>query len=915
MNTLFSRWQTKGRTGLVHSTLLLAMLLGNLPLTVAQAASPSTSIATCEAPATGNIGKVFLPVILSAGSNLVATAQSLPTTPLAIPRQLRYQVGKTYVYAWDLKISSKTVAYDSEGLHDNGTMTTYVRALADVSISEKGVDNVYTGQVVLRNPFVCSTDGTDQSVLDDPDFVKALKTPILFKQATNGVVTGVSLPADAPTQVTNLQKNVISALQMTLQAGTNNYEVEEQGGQGTYKATYKIEEKENNLHITKSYDQSDFSKLITQGAESKTMTMTVSTTTILDGAEGIARSVESNAEIASGIDNEPANASEGAYVGASVWTKIASHSQFTLKEVKATEVQASALPLETYVDSNLGMVLSEQSANRQGIDLTQVNLDNEFTDFESDLENSVHFVRILDLVSADSATLVLDKLKERLQLNSANDLLAKRYIDILAAVGTPYAQDILNGVLGNSAVGAADLAATLSITTQEQAMIDMVLLSSPTITTVNTVQGLSQDVMSPLQETAVSVLGATISNLADEDPTTAQLLTTGLVQSLSTMTETSDIELYLDAVGNTGLPSALSAISTYLSSTTSSTVQSASLQEDGDPNGVIKTAALLALRKIPGQAAENLLVAALNNANEEEATRLQAANALSSRPELSSLAATALQGYLSANLASPGLYRRYWNSSLGDSKLGVEFPGGLTVASPPKYYLYMYAYQRVNGFIWGRNFNIAQGELLSRGQQNGILFGAYLSLANNRIRRAWELNVPCSSSRSGTLWNGSMRILDLSFGVGVDGIGVTIAARVEGSASVDYVLSANICNINNSSASATITPRVSATAAGEGGLAVGLGIRKRVGGGIQGSLVNARLPVTANTSYNGSNFKFCANIRLIVPPLNARIYGFADAGFRPLGFFGPTIWKRILNVTVKNFSTPSIDRAIFDRCF
>ncbi len=168
MNTLFSRWQTKGRTGLVHSTLLLAMLLGNLPLTVAQAASPSTSIATCEAPATGNIGKVFLPVILSAGSNLVATAQSLPTTPLAIPRQLRYQVGKTYVYAWDLKISSKTVAYDSEGLHDNGTMTTYVRALADVSISEKGVDNVYTGQVVLRNPFVCSTDGTDQSVLDDP---------------------------------------------------------------------------------------------------------------------------------------------------------------------------------------------------------------------------------------------------------------------------------------------------------------------------------------------------------------------------------------------------------------------------------------------------------------------------------------------------------------------------------------------------------------------------------------------------------------------------------------------------------------------------------------------------------------------------------------------------------------------------
>jgi hypothetical protein len=311
------------------------------------------------------------------------------------------------------------------------------------------------------------------------------------------------------------------------------------------------------------------------------------------------------------------------------------------------------------------------------------------------------------------------------------------------------------------------------------------------------------------------------------------------------------------------------------------------------------------LRNIPGQEAEQLLVATLNNSAEEEAVRMQAASALAERLDLSEAASTALQNYQSASLASPGLYRRYWYGKLGGSKLGVEFPGGMTVASPPSYYLYIYAYQQANGLIWGRRFNVAQGSVLARGQSNSILFGAYLSLGGNRIRKQWEQTVPCSASRAGTIWQGYITFLDQTVSVPVAGIiTVDLTARIRGWAGLDYSLTANICNFNNSSASVLITPRVWATATGEASLSLAV---VRGGAGISATILNTRLPLSVSAAYNGSTFRFCGNIKVQTTPLSGRIYGFADV--RVLFW-----WKRVFEGTIWSWSSPSYTYTLWSSC-
>ncbi|MEZ4734725.1 MAG: hypothetical protein R3E79_47140 [Caldilineaceae bacterium] len=250
---------TKVFSGLI----VIALVLGYLPQGVARATSSATAPnAACERPTAGGGNTLFLPLIQNADPSLIASSFQDTSGSGAVPREIRYEVGKTYVYEWNLNVTSQTISRDAEGTHDDGTNLTVVRAWADILITAKSDDGVYDGQVLLRNPFICNKNHAEELVVNDMDIIQALQVPIRFQQTSKGIITTVSVPSDAPAQITNLQKGILNALQLTLQDGVTTYEAEEQGTQGTYKAAYTIEEDGSDLHIAKRFNLADFNTVI-----------------------------------------------------------------------------------------------------------------------------------------------------------------------------------------------------------------------------------------------------------------------------------------------------------------------------------------------------------------------------------------------------------------------------------------------------------------------------------------------------------------------------------------------------------------------------------------------------------------------------------------------------------------------------
>ena len=314
-------------------------------------------------------------------SSANATLGRLVNGTLQTPRQLDYQLNKTYRYTYDVSVTTTSFTRDAEGVNEQDGSKTILSAIAEVTITEKQADGQFVGQIILRDPFVCMTDGSHESKVDNSQFVNAFGTPILFKQMPSGVITSISLlPSSDPT-VTNMQKGVINALQMTLREDTDSYTAQEKGGQGTYVVDYTLEDKTDGLHIAKTYDQDSFSALVTQGDDSGSLSLDTSLVAVLDGSQGVLTSVKSTETVSSG-DGQAQPGSE--FSGVTTWTTAESTGALTLKEVKnADAARAAAVPLAAYEEGDLTPIFPEARSNRRGIDLANVNLDQEMAALEA----------------------------------------------------------------------------------------------------------------------------------------------------------------------------------------------------------------------------------------------------------------------------------------------------------------------------------------------------------------------------------------------------------------------------------------------------------------------------------------------------------------------------------------------------
>ncbi len=167
-----------------------------------------------------SIRTLFLPFTAGGGQAVAAVRATLHTEPQAAPRTLAYQVGKTYTYDWLMTSGIAFGTRSAEGVREDSRGETLIQGVAEIAITGKE-DTAFVGQVILRDPWLCSTsDGGPNGFVEDPALAAELLKPVVFQQLPSGVISQVQLPADISTDAANILKGILNNLQLTLMAAS-----------------------------------------------------------------------------------------------------------------------------------------------------------------------------------------------------------------------------------------------------------------------------------------------------------------------------------------------------------------------------------------------------------------------------------------------------------------------------------------------------------------------------------------------------------------------------------------------------------------------------------------------------------------------------------------------------------------------
>lgn len=902
-------------TRMLHLLLLLSMVVGPLALAApAQAAAPQSAPRAQAACATQHTLMLPLVVGTKATPTTAAAYQSAPGQFVAVQttaRTLDYALETTYTYAYQVVVRNSNFVRDREGARQTDSAVFVVRATAEMTILGRDASNDFTGQLRLLNPFLCSSDGAQDEIFDDAAFNAALATPLAFVQAPNGVVRSVSAPAGANPEAVNLQKGALNLLHMNLHPAQNSYAVAEIGGQGSYTATYQLEEKVDGLHIRKQYDQDDFSSLIAVGDTEAFLTIHEETGLILDGAQRVVRQANLTERIANGDDQLMDDGTGAGYEGISTYAEVNASGSLVLQGSAPANPAQRMRPTGALVEGGLGAALVEHTSTSYGAELDGVDLDNAFDLFEAEVAARVagestsltQLFSILDLILADQGNVVLDKLAVRLNAAAANSELALVYVDLAGMAGSPRAQEILAGVLGNdTAARSLGLSANFDQPTVEQALINVVSLSAPSAALRETVAALSKNQRTPVRRMALAAHGALLHHLLQDDPNTAQRLAGELTTALAQATDPDEIEALLDALGNAGVPASLDVIAGF---------------KDGavpDPAGggillpAVQFAALSAVRKIPGAGAENLLVAALEDPTVPGPTKVEVFKILKKRPDLSPNGKLAIENNNPLPPPVAGNFNQTWERWAGGENFGIHFPGGIKMEASSQAGVSLHGFQEIDGYVIKKKINIADASIvITPTPGNTFLVGAYMKLGNgNLIKKTYEQNVPCVYTQSGNLSQQNTTFYEGSTTVPVAGLLlVTFSFRTGGVFSVNYEYALSACNPLNMTAMARLIPAGNVYAAGEASVSFAV---VRGGAGVSATVLNTTIPIEANLSYTGNAYQFCTVVTANSNALTLRVYGFADR-IKLLGG-----WKRVFEGTIYQTTLGQFNWNLLNKC-
>jgi hypothetical protein len=534
-----------------------------------------------------------------------------------------------------------------------------------------------------------------------------------------------------------------------------------------------------------------------------------------------------------------------------------------------------------YEASSLHADLNDHVSNAFILDPAAVDLGQEFAELLAEPTNPAHIERFVALLKGDHEGLLLPQIHSALRERPEEDV-AGAYIDILGLAGTPEAQLLLlQEVLFTE---------SFNLLLQERALTHLVQVTAPEPAVIEGLQKLSADPASPLWAQTTLAAGALMETVNRQQPEVASRWLEQTVQQMLQSKESDSLEIYLNALGNAGLPAAVEIINPYL-------VHEAPW---------VRLSAVNALRKLPSDLTIAWLTERMNE--EPEALIREAATAILVEWNQATPTVTAA--------ATNGQWTRSWSPRVIDfGPLKVDLPGDITIKSPPNApALTLDSNQRVTAQLFGSPKNLFRARLLSDVMSGQRRFGAYFWIGNNTLLAQFQQNVGCTYQKSGTLWQGSQQFFQVSTSIPVVWIlTVDLTAQATGYARLTYNYQHDLCNGSALSAEGTITPEAWVNASGGAYLSLQL-----IRGGVvlSADILRGSLPVkgTVTLYQTGSNpprLSFCIDAKATLQPLSGRLS--ANAQRRRFIFFGG--WRDLGTWTIWSFSTPTKNWNLWVECW
>ncbi len=842
-------------------TILLRILL-LLSLTLSIPAPAFAQTAT-ESPDTSS--KIYLPSISNGGS---FTQQSQP------PPQLAYVVGNRYIYQWDLMVETRAKSQDTEGAKDDSNVS-WVKGIVQLQILSQATDGTYHIALSVYNPLIIASAQDEAATsVADPTITAALATPLLFQQTPTGAIREIQYNPEAPTSVLELQKGIVNFLQLSLQEGPT-YTVEEEGGQGRYRSHYTLIDNADQITITKTVDDSDFIEMVRSGSTDIAIRLQNQVKIDFDQIQGILQSVDVTETIST---DEPTElAAEEQETAGAVSFEVLTQGRLQFLQVQPATDNSITAASANYISGRLRANLLDAIDEPAEIDFDTNNLAQELQLFEQDQSNVTQMVRLAELARQNPSSQVVEAAALRMA-QVTDEQLRMMYTDLLVMAATVDAQQVIvQQILSNEQAGAV---------LQLHTLTQLADLKQPTPELIAHVTTLSQSNNAELQAQALLTLGGLANSLQQVDTQAATQITNNLVDQLQMTTSDEVRELLLLAVGNAGVATTEGVITSYLSHV--------------DPH--VRGAAILALRKIPGEPASAQLVERLSqesNGYVQEMAAIALAHRLE-KPQLYTVQAEqALAKYATVTAAAvDGTWAKSWAKSFSAGPLTVNLPGDITIkGAPDAPALTFDANQAGTGRIMGINFSLFRAKLLSDAPSGARRFGAYFWLGSNTLIGKYEAQIPCTYAKSGVLWEGTKEFFSVNTSIPVYGILiVTLNASASGYAKITYDYQQQLCNLANATFTGSITPQTAITAQGSAYASLQL---LRGGVVLTADILKSSLPAQAKASLmpnSSPRLQLCIDVRANIEPLSGQLTARAErrkyllfGGWKSLGSWD--IWK------------------------
>ena len=537
------------------------------------------------------------------------------------------------------------------------------------------------------------------------------------------------------------------------------------------------------------------------------------------------------------------------------------------------------------VDGEIGKIAEEELASSE---YNEVSFDAILTDGSViDQDNSEQIAELLMELEKKPTDLSLLGMLTELVRNDASGVAqitkfladqnpqgawAQSIASVLVAVGTPEAQATIQSYF---------LEGKVEGELQRDVMIAASTLKAPTAEFVLAVAEIASDKGAFDQNTANLILGALVYPLADSNLDLATKLVSKLEGDLLAAEETTDVLLYLRALGNAGQDSSFYSVAQFVE----------------DEDAVIRMTAIESLRKMPSAEVEALLQQQIAKESNRTVQMAIVSVAMERGAEDINPVSRAMMG--------PVMIDWSWAHTYGGNWANATLSASAYVEGEP---LFIDINGRLDAEIFNNSFNVARFQLLTEKVSDTTRrFLVDLKLAGNTVYN-YDQTISCVIDGSNTLFSGSIPLPGVSTNIPIWGP-LTLYLSAQPFVNYSLTLSWHLdwCDVTSTDGYIQLTPNAQVGVDGYAALSLWI---VRGGVGIHATLVDAQLPIRVDMVLSMTNaiFEVCLNV-----DLDLTGYGNIFAWYQVRKVFGG--WKPRHEYSLWNWSYNISNSNLYHSCF